>query len=202
MANLVAGRSYLASPTDFDQLVLKDVLAIDRLEYVGDDLSAKNTRELIGLASQKPLGETRLLVIERADRMSEIVQNTLLKLLEEPPSQLIIILVTEHPEKLITTVGSRLEKLTKTSSKATLSNGETAFDIKELEALKDRPALIEKLTGWRDELHHQLLNSGKKTWAERLVLVDQALTRLEANCSRKLVLDDLYLQTGEISDNE
>ena len=199
---ITAGRSYLAGPTEFNATILKNVSAIDRLEYAGEDLSAKNTRELIGLASQKPLGEVRLLVIERADWMSEIVQNTLLKLLEEPPEQLIIMLVTDHAEKLIPTVRSRLENITKTSGQSTSEMGDETFDVKALGEIKDRPALVERLGVWRNMLHNQLLTTGEKIWAKRLVSTDQALTRLEANCSRKIVLDDLYLQLGGISDNE
>jgi DNA polymerase-3 subunit gamma/tau len=55
-----------------------------------------------------PLGKRKLLVIENADRMRDEARNSLLKLLEEPPKTVTIVLTTAHHEALLPTVLSRL----------------------------------------------------------------------------------------------
>lgn len=50
----------------------------------------------------------RILIINEADRLKEDAQNTLLKTLEEPPHNTLIIFITALPQRLLTTVLSRL----------------------------------------------------------------------------------------------
>ena len=51
---------------------------------------------------------TRTVIIENADSMNESVRHSLLKILEEPPSQLFFILTTTRPEAILPTIRSRL----------------------------------------------------------------------------------------------
>jgi DNA polymerase-3 subunit gamma/tau len=55
-----------------------------------------------------PQGKRKLLVIENADRMRDEARNSLLKILEEPPDTVTIVLATAHHEALLPTVISRL----------------------------------------------------------------------------------------------
>lgn len=65
-------------------------------------------RELSHLASLAPrLGSRRIFIIDPADRMNLEAQNALLKTLEEPPGQALLILVASRPHVLISTVRSR-----------------------------------------------------------------------------------------------
>ncbi len=52
-------------------------------------------------------GETKLIIIQEADRMMEEAANAFLKTLEEPPPQTVIILITEQPSRLLITILSR-----------------------------------------------------------------------------------------------
>lgn len=52
-------------------------------------------------------GATKFIVILEADRMMEEAANAFLKTLEEPPPQTLIILITEQPSRLLTTILSR-----------------------------------------------------------------------------------------------
>ncbi|GAB6392961.1 MAG: DNA polymerase III [Treponematales bacterium] len=55
-----------------------------------------------------PHGRRKLLLIENAERMKEEAKNSLLKLLEEPPDNVTLVLTSARPEALLPTVLSRL----------------------------------------------------------------------------------------------
>jgi DNA polymerase-3 subunit delta' len=60
----------------------------------------------------RPLeGGRKILMLRQADRMNTAMANHLLKLIEEPPSYLTLILVTHRPGDLLTTVRSRCAPL-------------------------------------------------------------------------------------------
>lgn len=59
------------------------------------------------LALRAEEGATKFIVILEADRMMEEAANAFLKTLEEPPPQTLIILITEQPSRLLTTILSR-----------------------------------------------------------------------------------------------
>lgn len=55
--------------------------------------------------------ETKLIIIQEADRLSDDSANAFLKTLEEPPPQTLIILITELPGRLLPTILSRCIRL-------------------------------------------------------------------------------------------
>ena len=58
-----------------------------------------------------PEGETKLVIICEADRLSAVSSNSFLKTLEEPPPQTLIVLITELPSRLLPTIRSRCIRL-------------------------------------------------------------------------------------------
>lgn len=56
-------------------------------------------------------GKRKVLIFRRADRMNVALSNYLLKLIEEPPSYLLIVLVTHRPGDLLVTIRSRCTPL-------------------------------------------------------------------------------------------
>ena len=67
-------------------------------------------RELVELASLTPIsGTKKVFLIRKADRMSDEGANTLLKLLEEPEEDTVLILLTEAPDALLPTILSRCQ---------------------------------------------------------------------------------------------
>ncbi len=67
---------------------------------------------LIQDAYLKPaLGRRKVYVIDPADRMTAEASNSLLKLLEEPPPHVVLILVTSEPSSLLPTVLSRCQQV-------------------------------------------------------------------------------------------
>jgi DNA polymerase-3 subunit gamma/tau len=55
-----------------------------------------------------PLGKGKLVLIENADRMMEGARNALLKILEEPPPRVTLVLAASRPRALLPTILSRL----------------------------------------------------------------------------------------------
>ncbi len=65
-------------------------------------------REAIQRAGYRPFeGSRRVTIIESADGLDTAAQNSLLKMLEEPPSSSVFILITAFPDTLLITVRSR-----------------------------------------------------------------------------------------------
>ena len=56
-------------------------------------------------------GKRKVVILRRADRMNIALSNFLLKLIEEPPSYLMMILVTHRPGDLLVTIRSRCAPL-------------------------------------------------------------------------------------------
>lgn len=55
--------------------------------------------------------ETKLIIIQDADRLSDDSANAFLKTLEEPPPQTLIVLITQLPDRLLPTILSRCIRL-------------------------------------------------------------------------------------------
>lgn len=71
-------------------------------------ISIPQMRLLKERAQYKPLhGERRVFLIDQADRANEQAANSLLKILEEPPDHLILILTAENAYDLLPTIRSR-----------------------------------------------------------------------------------------------
>ena len=73
------------------------------------DISKEQILDLIGKAAFAPvMSDTKVCIIEDADRMTLVAANSFLKMLEEPPTGWVIILLASDESKLLTTVMSRV----------------------------------------------------------------------------------------------
>ncbi len=81
------------------------------------------------LALRAAEGETKLVIIDEADRLLDEAANAFLKTLEEPPPQTLIILITALPQKLLPTILSRCVRLDLRDSHrgVRLTNAQQAF---------------------------------------------------------------------------
>ncbi len=85
-----------------------DFIEIDAASNTGVD----NVRQIIDSASFLPvLGRKKIYLIDEAHMLSKAAFNALLKILEEPPVNVIFILATTDPQKIIDTVRSRCFQL-------------------------------------------------------------------------------------------
>lgn len=71
---------------------------------------AKEADEIIRKLSFKPYqGDRKVMIIWQPEKMHEACSNKVLKILEEPPLDTIFILVSDNPEKLLSTIRSRCQ---------------------------------------------------------------------------------------------
>ena len=83
--------------------------------------SAKNSRGIIGVDNVRKIssffrltageGGWRVVIIDSADDMNVSAANALLKVLEEPPPNALLLLVCHNPGRLLPTIRSRCQKL-------------------------------------------------------------------------------------------
>jgi len=82
-----------------------DVIEIDGARFRGID----DTRELAYRAYLSPLGSRKIYIIDECHMLTEPAWNGMLKLLEEPPPHLVVVLCTTRFEKLPDTITSRCQ---------------------------------------------------------------------------------------------
>ena len=93
-----------------DNGIFEDLIILEPEE--GKDITVDKIEELISLFKQKPFVSTgKACIIPHGERMNEYSQNKILKLLEEPASGDVIIILTENAQLLLPTVRSRLMRI-------------------------------------------------------------------------------------------
>ena len=72
----------------------------------------KESSEILRKLSLKSFGNGyKVMIIWQPEKMNIVCANKLLKLLEEPPKETLFLLVTEHPDQLLTTILSRVQQI-------------------------------------------------------------------------------------------
>ncbi len=123
-----------------------------------DDL----TRKLSLKSSQ---GGYKVSVIWLPERMNIECANKMLKLLEEPPSQTVFIMVCQEPDKLLETIRSRVQRI----------------DVKRIAEADIRQALKDK-RGLTDDMAQRVSRMANGSWLK-------ALEQLNADSENELFLD-------------
>ncbi len=85
------------------------VRAVDFI--VQESLLTKDIDELQAQLKFKPYGDRRVVLIKHADNMQPIVQNKLLKTLEEPLGNTVMVLSAERRDALLQTILSRVTEI-------------------------------------------------------------------------------------------
>jgi DNA polymerase-3 subunit gamma/tau len=96
-------RNALEKQTDS---LVKDAVKLD--ECISEAVPIAQVRKAAYWARLTPAGKRKTLIIENADRMEEKARSALLKLLEEPPESICIILTALRREAVMPTILSRL----------------------------------------------------------------------------------------------
>ncbi|MAT08134.1 MAG: hypothetical protein CL707_03405 [Chloroflexi bacterium] len=93
-----------------------ETISVDLDGYLHGDgnkrtvITIEQIRRIIRECYLKPYeGKYRVYIIQQCDRMSEEASNALLKTLEEPPEQVVLILLSSVPEKILPTLVSRAQ---------------------------------------------------------------------------------------------
>ena len=178
--------------------------------YKTEDANAFSSRLDMGAYGRYLIG-----IIDDADSLSETVQNKLLKTLEEPRRDVILLLGTSNPDHLLSTVRSRCsiirlqpdqdtpdvsesEKSEAFRTAAAMLSGEGAFcEFREAaeKCVKTRnDALI--LINYAEEGFRERMMSGDSpgAMAERLELCEKARADIERDMDRNKALKRLRLE--------
>ena len=99
----------------------------------------KESGEILRKLSLKPYGDGyKVMIIWQPEKMNASSANKLLKILEEPPVQTVFLLVSEHPEQLLSTIQSRVQTIrvprleTETIEEALRKKGVDATQAKDI----------------------------------------------------------------------
>lgn len=85
---------------------------VEVISPAGSQTKIEQAREMRRQAQFAPArGEWKINIIERAESLNEDAASAILKILEEPPSYMVIILLTNNPSMLLPTIRSRCQLL-------------------------------------------------------------------------------------------
>lgn len=194
---LEPGKSYLFSGDELELLSSFD--NADVLLFEGGESDAKSVRQFVAQAQLGAFGEKRLLLVKDAHLMSVIVQNTLLKILEEPPSSIVFVLQTGQAQQLLPTVLSRLHPLGSYSKVPEVSQSRFKGASPEFFTELPRDELVGLLTLEMNYQQQQLFITPDTQTSNRVLFLDNAIKKLNANANLKLTIDYLLLRWSDSS---
>ena len=179
--------------------------------YKTEDANAFSSRLDMGAYGRYLIG-----IIDDADSMSETVQNKLLKTLEEPRPDVILLLGTSNPDHLLSTVRSRCsrirmqtvqddssdgdesEKAVALKAAAEMLGGEGAFcEFREAieKCVKTRGDALLLIDHAEDMFRERMLSGDvPSAMADRLELCEKARTDIERDMDRNKALKRLRLE--------
>lgn len=184
------------------------------LEALRQKIGIDQIRQLQRQLSLKPYcSKTQIAIIPEAEKLTIPAQNAMLKLLEEPPANTIIILSAPTPERLLPTVVSRCQIISLQPTKFKIKKEVRSQQINLARAIcqsrvGERLKIAGEMATSRDQAIHfcqvqlfiwrqQMLKENKKERQVKIVAVirqlQQALRMLEANVNPKLIVENLLL---------
>lgn len=107
------------------------------------------------LSLKSSQGGYKIVVMWLPERMNVVCANKILKLLEEPPTQTLFMLVSQEPEKLLETIRSRVQRI----------------DLRRLEDADIEQALIDR-RGIEPDLAHRTAHFAGGSWLKALTALD------------------------------
>ncbi|MEG2483970.1 MAG: DNA polymerase III subunit [Clostridia bacterium] len=89
-----------------------DYIYIDKLENKKDILVEQIRESIVNNVYSKPVASNKkVYIINNAQDMNNVAQNSLLKTLEEPPKYIVLILVANQVDKFLPTIISRVKRI-------------------------------------------------------------------------------------------
>lgn len=187
-------------------------------------ISVAQSQQIIADLALRPYESThKVMLIWLPERMAAPAANKLLKILEEPPQKTVFLLVTVNPEKLLSTILSRVHvihlKPIKRDEISTalktrfslspadaehlgkISHGDFSFALRLLQNQSDREAITENFKSWMRMLW-------QKDYSEILQWVEQMATEGRENqihflnYGMHIFRESLILQYGKTVKNE
>jgi DNA polymerase-3 subunit gamma/tau len=110
LEELDPSRSLSEDGAVLEKMVVSIADAAEKLEeeFLYDSIPVSQVRNASSWARLSPAGKKKVLIIENADRMQEGARNAFLKVLEEPPADVVFILTTARRGAIMPTILSRV----------------------------------------------------------------------------------------------
>ena len=125
----------------------------------------KESGEILRKLSLKSFGEGyKVMIIWQPEKMHVACSNKLLKLLEEPPEKTVFLLVSEHPEQLLSTIQSRVQTIRvprlpeQTVAEALVRDGVAASDANDIARIANGSYLLARKKAGETEENQQELH--------------------------------------------
>ena len=101
---------------DSDRLAKLTEAAVDasvRLEenFLYSSVPVGFVRSVSSWLRIKPAGKVKVLIVENTETMQDAARNAFLKILEEPPARTAFVLVSDRPDRLLSTIVSRTQRV-------------------------------------------------------------------------------------------
>lgn len=168
------------------------------------------TKDIEGMQDQlklKPFGDKRVVLIKNADNMQTIVQNKLLKTLEEPPLDTTIILSAQRKDALLQTIQSRCTMVLAEDCEIDLDldavnlakefvNAEALFYIRKeiVMRIDDRQFALKFIDALEDIVRNELIKTlDAEKLASKLNLIQEQRINIKSNHSVSYALKSLAL---------
>ncbi|MEG0978103.1 MAG: DNA polymerase III subunit gamma/tau [Bacilli bacterium] len=160
-----------------------DVLELD----AASNSSVDDIRKIIEKVKYAPIkGKYKVYIIDEVHMLSNSAFNALLKTLEEPPADVVFILATTEPHKVLPTILSRCQR----------------YDFTKIEsqAIKDRllDIIAKEDFTCEDAALDQIIDLADGGMRDALSILDQ----LVAYCDKNITYDDVISVFGLVSKNE
>ena len=153
------------SATVKDERQILDSLAEDpyarKKPWAAPNISIDKIRQVRRMSAMKPMEGLRIVIISDADTMNVQAANALLKILEEPPPNMHLVLVTSRTNALLATIISRCQEVRFSA----LSDTQIAGALRQRQGLDEQQAEIlsrisqgsyGRALQWMDEAFEQL----------------------------------------------
>ncbi len=187
-----------------------DLIRVEEVEK--KTIGIDKAKDIISLAYKKPYqNKNKIIIIESSHNLTNQAQNSLLKILEEPPQNTLIILLAENINFFLPTVLSRC--------KIILLGKETTIDLmkipmsiqeqykfidnlKSIKTQKEKRQKIEDLLtsitkNTKEELARTFDKETRKKIEKKLKLISEIFTKLEANVNQRLLLEHLFIELND-----
>lgn len=111
--SLLIQNSFQVTPNEIYEIIKKEFNNIQianqefNLVFDGQTLKIEDLDYLLEWSSKKTEKGVKVLLIQNSQNLSEIIQNSLLKIIEEPTQNTLICLVTKNLDAIIETIKSR-----------------------------------------------------------------------------------------------
>lgn len=122
-----------------------DIHTVDLISVEKKEIGIRQIAEMQNAAHLPPFeGRTKVFIFDRAEMLSHEAANSLLKTLEEPPPNILIVLLTSKESALLPTIASRCQRL----ELRPLSLGQvTDLLVKDHHVAPDKADLLARLSG-------------------------------------------------------